>query len=323
MRRREFIAVLGASAAWPVVVRAQQPATQVIGFLGIGPPVASNLAGLRKGLGEAGFAEGRNVAIVFRNTEQYDQLPALASDLVQQKVAVIVTASSVDAARAAKAATTTIPIVFALGTSPVEVGLVPSLGRPGGNATGVTYLAEELAPKRLELLRELVPQATTVAHLVNPSNSATESNIRNAQAAASRTGQRIIVVGASTAREIEAAFEIIVRERAGGLLIGGDAFLNSRREQIVTLAARHALPAVYFDPNFTEAGGLVSYSDDRIESWRQAGLYVGRILKGEKPADLPVLQPTKFELKINLKTARALGIDFPPSFHLRATEVIE
>jgi putative tryptophan/tyrosine transport system substrate-binding protein len=296
MRRRDFIAGLGTAAAWPLVARAQQTTIPVIGFLGIGQPIASNLAGLRKGLGETGFTEGYNVAMLFRNTEQYDDLPSLAVELVRQKVAVIVTASNVDAARAAKVATTAIPIVFTLGTSPVEVGLVPSLNRPAGNATGVTFLAEELAPKRLELLRELAPQATIIAHLVNPNNSATGLNIRNAQAAADRVGQRILVVRARTANEIEAAFETLVRDGAGGLLVGGDAFLNSRVDQLVALAARYRLPAVYFDPGFTAAGGLMSYSDDRIESWRQAGLYVGQILKGEKPADLPVLQPTKFRV---------------------------
>jgi putative tryptophan/tyrosine transport system substrate-binding protein len=322
MRRREFIAVLGGSVAWPRALSAQ-PTKPVIGFLGIGSPIPSNLTGLRKGLGELGYVDGRNITIEFRNTEQYDRLPELATDLVRQKVSVIVTASNVDAARAAKGATATIPIVFTLGTSPVEVGLVPSLGRPGENATGVTFLAEELAPKRLELLRELAPQAMTIAHLVNPNNSATQLNIRNAQAAADRVGQRLVVVSARTAAEIETAFATMVREQTGGLLVGGDAYFNSRVDQLVALAARYRLPAVYFDPGFTTAGGLMSYSDDRIESWRQAGLYVGRILNGEKPADLPVLQPIRFELRINLRAAKALGIDFPASFHLRATEVLE
>jgi putative ABC transport system substrate-binding protein len=324
MQRREFITILGgAAAAWPVAAAAQQPAMPVIGFLSVGPPDARPLAALRKGLSEQGYAEGRNVAIEFRDTEQYDRLPALAAELVRRRVAVIFTASSFAAAQAAKAATTTIPIVFSLGNDPVGLGLVASLNRPGGNATGVTFFATELGPKRLELLRELVPQGTTIAYLANPANSPTDRSTRTMQAAARSVAQRIIVLNASNDKEIETAFAALVRERAGGLLIGGDAFFNSRRDQLVALAARHGIPAVHFDPGFTMAGGLMSYSDDRIESWRQAGLYVGRILKGAKPADLPVLQPTKFDFVINLKTAKALGIDFPPSFHLRATEVIE
>jgi putative ABC transport system substrate-binding protein len=324
MTRREVFALLGgAAAAWPLPARAQQPAMPVIGYLGVGQPVANTLAALRKGLNEQGYVEGRNVAIEFRGTEQYDRLPALAAELVRRQVAVIVTASNVNAALAAKAATATIPIVFTLGNDPVTIGMVASLNRPGGNATGVTYFGTELAPKRLELLRELVPQAPTIAYLVNPTNTSSELDTRDVQAAASSVGQHIIVLTARTADEIEAAFATLVQQRAGGLLINGDAFFNSRRDQLVALAARHLIPAVHFDPGFTAAGGLMSYSDDRVESWRQAGLYVGRILKGEKPADLPVLQPVKFDFVINLKTAKALGLEFPPSFHLRATEVIE
>jgi ABC-type uncharacterized transport system substrate-binding protein len=324
MQRRSFLTLLGSAvAAWPVTARAQRPAMPVVGFLGVGPPVASTLAALRKGLNEQGYVEGRDVAIEFRDTEQYDRLPALAAELVRRPVAVIVTASNVDAAKAAKVATATIPIVFTVGIDPVRLGLVTSLNRPGGNVTGVTFLAQELTPKRLELLRELVPQATTIAYLANPTNAAVESNNRDVQAAARSVGQQIIVLNASTANEIETAFATLARQRAGGLLITGDAFFVSRRDQLVALAAHHGIPAVHFAPEFTAAGGLMSYSDDRIESWRQAGLYVGRILKGEKPADLPVLQPTKFAFVINLKTAKALGIEFPPSFHLRATEVIE
>jgi putative ABC transport system substrate-binding protein len=324
IRRREFITLLGgAAAAWPLVARAQQPGMPVVGFLSVGPPVASTLAALRNGLNELGYAEGRNLAFEFRDTEQYDRLPSLANELVRRQVAVIFTASNVDAAKAAKAATATLPIVFTVGVDPVSLGLVTSLNRPGGNVTGVTFLAQELAPKRLELLRELVPQGTTIAYLVNPTNSGTELNTRNMQAAARGVGQQLIVLSASTPNEIDMAFATLARQRAGGLLASGDAFFTSQRDQIVALAARHGIPAVHFAPEFTAAGGLMSYSDDRIESWRQAGLYVGRILKGEKPVDLPVLQPTKFAFVINLKTAKALGIEFPPSFHLRATEVIE
>jgi putative ABC transport system substrate-binding protein len=295
----------------------------VIGYLGVGPPIADNLSGLRKGLSEHGFAEGRNVTIEFRNTEQYDRLPALATELVRLRVAVIVTAANVNAAQAARAATETIPVVFTLGNNPVRVGLVPSLNRPGGNATGVTFFAQELQAKRLELLRELVPKATTIAVLTNPNNAVNELNTGETQAMLRGIGQQVVVSGASTAKEIEMAFATFAQQQAGGLLIVGDAFFNSRMDQVVELAARYRIPTIHFEARFTRAGGLMSYSDDRTESWRQAGLYVGRILKGEKPADLPVLQPTKFEFIINLKAAKALGIEFPPSFHLRATEVIE
>jgi putative ABC transport system substrate-binding protein len=295
----------------------------VIGYLGVGPPTGSTLAALRKGLSEQGYVEGRNVAFEFRDTEQYDRLPTLAAELVHRPVAVIFTANNINAAQAAKAATATIPIVFTVGINPVEIGLVTSLARPGNNATGVTFLADEMQPKRLELLRELVPQIATIAFLVNPTNSQSDRQIRDMQTVARSVGQQIIVLSASTASEIETAFATLGQQRAGGLLIIGDAFFNSRRDQLVALAARLRIPAVHFDASFTTAGGLMSYSDDRLDSWRQAGLYVGRILKGEKPAELPVLQPTKFDFVINLKTAKSLGIEFPPSFHLRATEVIE
>jgi putative ABC transport system substrate-binding protein len=322
MKRRDFISFLGSSAAWPIAARAQQ-AIPVIGFLSVGPPVVNTLAALRNGLNELGYVEGRDVGFEFRDTEQYDRLPTLAAELVRRRVAVIVTASNLDAVKAAKAATATIPIVFTVGIDPVRLGLVTSLNRPGGNVTGVTFLAQELTAKRLELLRELVPQATTIAYLVNPTNAAADSNIRDVQAAARSVGQQIVVLNASTANEIDTAFATLARQRAGGLLMVGDAFFVSRRDQLVALATHYRIPTIHFDPAFTTAGGLMSYSDDRIESWRQAGLYVGRILKGEKPADLPVLQPAKFEFAINLKTAKAMGIEFPPSFHLRADVVIE
>jgi putative ABC transport system substrate-binding protein len=327
MRRRDFITWAGSTAAalsiFPMPLRAQQRPVPVIGFLSIGPAELHPLAALRKGLSEQGFVEDRNVAFEFRSTEQYDRLPELAVGLVRRQVAVIFTAANNNAALAAKAATATIPIVFTLGNDPVRAGMVASLNRPGGNATGVTFFASELAPKRLELLRELVPQATTIAFLVNPTNAAIEPNTRNVLNAARSVGQQMVVLSASTTREIETAFTSLAQHQAGGLLISGDAFFNSQRDQLVALAARHRIPAVHFDPGFTAAGGLMSYSDDRVESWRQAGLYVGRILKGEKPADLPVLQPTKFEFAINLKAAKALGLEFPPSFHLRADVVLE
>jgi putative tryptophan/tyrosine transport system substrate-binding protein len=321
--RREFITLLGGAAAtWPLAARAQQPAMPVVGYLSVAS-TASRLAGFRKGLNEQGYIDGHNVAIEIRDTDQYDRLPALAAELVRRRVAVIVTAGPNGAAQVAKSATATIPIVFLIGGDPVGAGLVASLNRPGGNLTGVTFLGNELGPKRLELLRELVQQATTIAFLVNPATSQTEVNTRNMQTVARSVGQQIIVLNASTTSEIDAAFATLGQQRAGGLLVNNDGFFVSRRDQIVALAARQGIPAVYFAPEFTAAGGLMSYSDDRVESYRQAGLYVGRILKGDKPADLPVLQPTKFEFVINLKTAKALGLEFPPSFHLRATEVIE
>jgi len=324
MRRREFITLLGsAGAAWPLVARAQQPVVPVIGYLGVGSPIPNNLAAFRKGLGEQGFTEDRNVAVEFRSSEQYDQLPALAAELVRRRVAVIVTEGNFNAAQAAKNATATIPIIFTLGADPVRLGLVASLNRPGGNISGVTFLANELEPKRLELLRELVPQATTVAFLANPTNLGGEPTIRDMQAAAGSVGQQIIVLNAGTASEIEAAFASLVEQRVRGLLVSADAFFISRRDQIVALAARHAIPTVYFARQFPTAGGLMSFGDDRSESFRQAGIYVGRILKGEKPADLPVQQPTKFELVLNLKVAKALGLTVPPSILLRADEVIE
>jgi putative tryptophan/tyrosine transport system substrate-binding protein len=322
MRRREFIAGLaGTAAAWPLAARAQQ-AMSVIGFLHVGP-VTRNLAGLRKGLDEMGYAEGRNLAIEFRDTEQYDRLPALAAELVRRRVAVIFTASSFNVAQAAKVATTTIPIVFTLGEDPVETGLVASLNRPGGNLTGVTYLSAEILPKRLELLRQLLPPATTIAFLVNSTSSTADTKIRTAQAAARSIGQQLIILSASTASEIDAAFASLVEQRAGGLLIDGDSFFFSRHDQLVALAARHRIPSVYSASLYATAGGLMSYSNDRVESWRQAGLYIGRILKGEKPADLPIIQPSKFEFVINVKTAKALGLTIPETLLATADEVIQ
>jgi putative ABC transport system substrate-binding protein len=323
MRRREFIAGLGSAAAWPPAVRAQQSAVPVIGALSVAPPNDVYLAPFRKGLNEQGYVEGRNVAVEFRHTEQYDRFPVLVAELVRRQVTVIFAIGNVNAALAAKAATTTIPIVFTTGFDPVQAGLVGAISRPGGNITGVTFFNAEMRAKRLELLHELVPQATTIAFLVNSANPLTELSIKDMQAAARSVGQQIIVLSASTRNEIDAAFATLVRERAGGLLINNDAFFASQRDQLVALAALHGIPSVHFNAEFTTAGGLMSYSDDRLESLRQAGLYVGRILNGEKPADLPVLQPTKFDFMINLKIAKALGVEFPPSFFLRATEVIE
>jgi putative ABC transport system substrate-binding protein len=322
MQRREFIGGLG--AAWPLAARAQQPAMAVIGYIGSGArPEPSALAPFHKGLNEMGYGEGRNVAIEFRVTEQYDRMPALAAELVRRQVAVIYAYGAANAAQAAMAATKTIPIVFATGADPVNLGLVASLNRPGGNATGISFFSGALAAKRLELLRELVPQAATIAVLANPSNARTEADARELQDAARRVGQQIIVVNARTAGEIDDAFATIAQRRTGAVLVNGDAFYLTRRDQIKALAARHGIPANYNTREYIASGGLMSYGDDRSESYRQAGNYVGRILRGAKPADLPVLQPTKFDFVINLKTAKSLGLDFPPSFHLRATEVIE
>jgi putative tryptophan/tyrosine transport system substrate-binding protein len=323
MRRREFIAGLGGAVAWPLAARGQQAAIPAVGYLSVGEPIADYIAALRKGLGEQGYFEGRNFVFEPRSTEDYNRLPALAAELVAHRVAAIFTFMNSNAAQAAQTATSTIPIVFTLGADPVVQGLVASLNRPGANVTGVGLLAQEIEPKRIELLRELVPQASTIAFLANPASASMALSIRNLQAAAQAVRQHIIIMNASTPAEIDLAFARLAPERAGGLLVGGDAFFEARRSQIIVLAARYATPTVYFASEFTRAGGLMSYSDDRAESFRQAGLYVGRILKGEKPADLPVLQPTKFTFAINLSTARALGLEFPPSFPLLADEVIQ
>jgi putative tryptophan/tyrosine transport system substrate-binding protein len=328
MRRREFIAGLGGAAAiaWPRRARAQQPALPVIGYLDSLDPQtgAFALSLFRKVLSEAGYVEGRNVAIEFRWAEgQVDRLPALAADLVRRRVAVIVTVSSADVALAAKASTATIPIVFTSGGDPVQSGLVASLNRPGGNATGVSLLGVELGPKRLEMLRELVPQAATIACLVNSNNTTAQPFITDVQAAARSVGQQIVILNAGTTTEIDKAFETMGRQQVGGLIVMGDRFLTGRRDQLVALAACYRIPASYFARSFVEAGGLMSYGDDRLELWRQAANYIRRILKGEKPADLPVVQPTKLELVINLKTARTLGLTVPNTLIVAADEVIE
>jgi putative tryptophan/tyrosine transport system substrate-binding protein len=329
LRRRQFLTLLGGAAvAWPLAARAQQPAMPVIGFLHLTSLESRReyLAAFHRGLGETGFTEARNVAIEYRWAQgQNDRLPTLAAELVRDQVSVLVVLESTHGALAAKAATQTIPIVFMQGADPVQIGLVASLNRPGGNLTGFDLILSETVAKRLELLLELVPGATSIAYLRNPTNPVfAETETKEVQDAARALGVHLLFLDASRADEIETAFVKLRQQHAGALLVGGDGLLNfTHRDHIVALAASYAIPAIYVVRETVLAGGLVSYGLDQFDAWRQAGVYTGRILRGERPADLPVQRVTKLALLINLKTARALGLDVPPTLLARADEVIE
>jgi len=327
MRRRDFVLLLGGAAAWPLAARAQQQAIPVIGFLNTASldTFPRQLAAFRQGLKEAGYVEGENVAIEYRWAEgQFDRLPELAGELVRRRVAVIAATGGTGSALAAKAATTTIPIVFSVGDDPVRLGLVVSLARPGGNATGANFFVYELGAKRLAILRELVPAAARVAVLANPANAAlTETMLADVEAAAGAISLQMQIVNARTSREIDAAFAGLARERIDALFVLPDSFFFSRRVQLAQLAARHAVPTTYPVRDFAEVGGLMSYGTNTTDAWRQAGVYTGRILQGAKPADLPVVQVSKFELVINHQTARMLGLTVPATLLATADEVIE
>jgi putative ABC transport system substrate-binding protein len=324
MNRRQFITLLGGAAAWPVAVRAQ-PAMPVIGFLnGASPePYAPMVAAFRQGLKETGYVEGQNVTIEYRWAEaQYDRVPAIVAELARHKVAVIV--ANTPGVLVVKAAITTIPIVFTTGADPIQIGLVDSLSRPGGNVTGVTTLNVEVAPKRLELAHELVPTATVIAVLVNPTNPNTATELRDLEAAARALGLQLHILHASTERDLDTVFGTLPQRRASVVVVSGsDTFLISRSEQLAALTVRHAVPTIFQFRQFAAAGGLISYGGSVTDSYRQAGVYSGRILKGEKPADLPVVQSTKVELIVNLKTAKAIGVTVPTALLVRADEVIE
>jgi putative ABC transport system substrate-binding protein len=328
MKRRDFITLLGgAAAAWPIAARAQQPGVPVVGFLHVASPdlASDRVRAFHRGLGELDYVEGRNLAIEYRWAEgRYDRLQALAADLVGRRVVAIAATDGVPSARAAQRATTTIPIVFRTGADPVAAGLIASLNRPGGNLTGVTSLNVEVGPKRLEILHELIPTARVIALLINPTNGpGAESTSRELEVAARTLGLQLHVLHAATESDIDKAFETLVRMGAGGLVIGPDTFFGSRNEQLVALTLRHKVPTIYQFREFAAAGGLMSYGGSLTDSYRLAGVYIGRILNGDRPADLPVQQSTRVELIINLKTAKALGLDIPPTLLARADEVIE
>ena len=326
MRRRKFITLLGGAAAWPLAARAQQAAAPVVGFLhpSSAEAYSSLMLAFRKGFGEIGYVEGKNLIIEYRwADDRYERLPALAAELVGQRVNVIATVNATAAALAAKAATSTIPIVFTIGADPVQFGLVASLNHPGGNVTGVSFLSNLLVAKQLGLLQQFVPAVSNFGLLVNPGNPNAESDTRHAEAAAASLGCKIHVVYASSERDLGPAFAALIERRAAALVVVPDALFVGQREQLAMLATRHALPTIYSNRVYADAGGLMSYGASQLDAYRQAGIYVGRILSGEKPADLPVVQPTKFELVINLKTARALNLRVPDQLRALADEAIE